>query len=438
MTDGNVGPPPTSEGPGPPVSRTPAIDNRLPEDEHRRGGWLELFHNRRFLLLEATGSFAGAGYAVYSVSILFFAYTVTHSLAVAGAVLFIEYGVYTATFLVAPLVDRARDKRTILLLCYPVQAAAAGGLAVGIRTATLSVPVLLALVLVLAVLWDFVWAVFMIAPRIVVEKRQLFVADGVSSVVSVGTTIGGYAGGGALLYFVGSEGGAVAYVVLLALAAAAAIPLSLRIDSPPTTRFWETFRRGWDSFRGSVGRSLRRFSALESLYGFFSAIPPLLITAIAFQRFSDPAAVYGPLVTAETLGGAVAGIGLGHLNPRRAVGILLVAAPVIGGLAVLALVPRIPSVLIVGLILAVVGAAFSVRYTAKYTWVRASFPAEQLGRVTSNLYFFTGVAGSAAVLLVGWSTGYLSLARLELIDGVGLIVAGMVAVSIPFVRRLSF
>src|SRR6266849_5105344 len=96
--------------------------------EVARGGWAELLQNRRFLLLQASGAFAGAGYAVYSVTVLF-----------------IEYAVYTGTFLVAPFVDRARDKRTLLLLWYPIQAVAAASLAVGIESGSLPLVALLAI-----------------------------------------------------------------------------------------------------------------------------------------------------------------------------------------------------------------------------------------------------------------------------------------------------
>jgi hypothetical protein len=417
-----------------PLAPAPAA----PDREFQRGGWTELLRNRRFLFLETSSSLAGAGYAVYSVSVLFLAYRITGNLVIAGIVLFIEYGVYTATFLVAPFVDRARDKRTILLICYPIQAAAAAALGFGIRTGTLSVPQLLGLVLVLALLWDFVWAVFMVAPRIVLERRQLFVADGFSSAVSVGTQVGGYAGGAGLLYFIGPYGGAFAYVVLLLGALAAAIPLSLSIEHPPTSRFWETFRSGWDSFRETAGNSLRQLAGLEVLEGFFAAVPPLLITAVAFERFSAPAAAYGPLITAYTVGGSVAGIGVGHFNPRRAVGWLLIGGPVVGGLLVLALAPAPPSIGVLGILLAGVGAAFTIRYSAKTSWVQASFPTESLGRIISNLYLFTGFAGSIAVLLVGLLSGVLSLTDLIVLDGAGLVLAGGIALGLPFIRRLSF
>ena len=408
------------------------------DNQHRRGGWRELLGNRRFLLIEASGSFAGAGYAVYSVSVLFLAYRLSGNLLIAGIVLFIEGAVYTATFLIAPLVDRAHDKRTILLLCYPVQAAAAAALALTFQTGTVSVPLLLGLVFVLAVGWDFLWAVFMVAPRLILDRRQLFVANGLSSIVGIGSQLGGYAGGGALLFFIGPTGGALAYVVLLLAAAGASIPVSLPVENPPITLFWETFRRGWDYFRGSAGKAMRAFASLETFYGFFVAVPPLLITAIAYERFATPSAVYGALVTVYALGGSVAGVGLGHLNPRKSVGALVVIGPIVAGILIVALVPTPASAFVTGGLLAGVGAAFAIRYTAKYAWVQASFPAADLGRVTSNFYLFTGISSSLAVILVGFASVLFSLTQLEVLDAGGLIAAGVIALAIPSVRRLAF
>ncbi len=414
---------------------------RLPEAEdleYRRGGWRDLFRNRRFLLLQASGALAGAGYAVYSVSVVFLAYGITGNLLIAGAVFFIETGVYTCTFLVAPIVDRARDKRTILLACYPFQALAAGVLAYALRNGDATVPLLLGVSFVVALGWDFVWAAFMVAPPILVPKRQLYIADSVNNIVGAGTQIGGYAGGGALLYFIGPVGGATAYVVILAAAIVVTLPLSLRIDNPPTTRFWETFRHGWDAFRGEAGRAFRALSIMETYLGFFTTLPALLVTAIAYQWFAHPAAAYGALITVYALGGSLAGIVVGHYNPRRSVGLILVLCPTIAGVFVLALVPSSGSALLVGGLLAIVGAALTVRYTAKYTWVQGSYSPDVLGRLTSNLYLFTGATASVAVLLVGTLSLEVSLANLLLLTGIGLLGGGVLCVALPAIRRLAF
>lgn len=409
-----------------------------PELEYRRGGWRELLANRRYRLLLASQTFSGAGYAVYAVSVLFLAYGLTGNLLIAGAVLFVEYGVYSATFLLAPIVDRTRDKRSILLACFPIQAVAAAALAYELKAGTLTVPVLLGLVFLLAVLWDLDWAVFMVAPRIVLPKRQLFIADGFANVVAVGTQVGGYAGGGALVFLVGPFGGASAYAVLLLAATVATVPLVLTVEASPRTPFWETFRRGWDSFRGSAGRTLSHLGGLEVIVGFFAAVPPLLIPAIAYQRFASPAEVYGPLVTAFAVGGSAAGIWVGYLNPRRRVGSILVLTPALAGVCVLALVPSTPSIVVVALLLAGVGAALAVRYTAKYTWLQGTYPPELLGRLSANLYLFTGVSGSIAVLVVGALSVGIPLRSLMLLDAVGLLVGAGLAVGLPHVRRMAF
>lgn len=416
------------------------LGDTTPSDspEYRRGGWGELLRNRRFLLLELSGALSGAGYAVYSVSVLFLAYGISGNLLVAGVVLFIEYGVYTLTFLVAPFVDRALDKRTILLIAFPIQAATSALLAVELAHGTLTTATLLAAVFVLALLWDFAWTVYMIAPRLVVEKRLLFATSGVSNAIGVGTQVGGYAGGGALVYFVGPEGGATAYAVLLVLAAIATLPLSLRVERKGAARFVQSFREGWESFRGRAGRALRQLAGLEVLYGFFIALPPLALTAVAYERFADPSGAYALLVTTYAVGGSIGGIVVGHLNPRRSVGLLLVTLPFVGGLLTLLLVPVPASAVLLAGLFAALGAVFSARYEAKYTWVRGTFPPETLGRMTSNLYLFTGIAQTVGALVIGALSPGVGLTSLLLLGGVGLLTTGLVAVSLPSIRRLSF
>jgi hypothetical protein len=410
-----------------------------PEElEYRRGGWRELLHNRRFLLLQASGALAGAGYAVYSVSVVFLAYGLTGNLLIAGAVFFIETGVYTMTFLVAPIVDRARDKRSILLACYPFQAVAAGVLAYALHNGEATIPLLLSVSFVVALGWDFVWAAFMVAPPILVPKRQLYLADSLNNIVGAGTQIGGYAGGGALLYFIGPVGGATAYVAILVAAIVVTVPLTLRVENPPTTPFWETFRHGWDAFRGKAGATFRALATMETYLGFFTTLPALLITAIAYQRFSNPAGAYGALITVYALGGSLAGIVVGHYNPRRSVGLILVLCPAAAGVCVLALAPPSGSITLVGALLALVGAALTVRYTAKYTWVQGSYPPEVLGRLTSNVYLFTGATSSVAVLLIGTLSLEVSLTNLLLWTGIGLVGGTVLCLALPTVRRMAF
>ena len=112
-----------------------------------------------------------------------------------GLVLFVEVGIYALTFLVAPLVDRMPDKRGILLVGFPIQAVAALVLGLSASRGELHLPLLLGIVAVLSVIWDFEWAVFQVAPRILLTKDELFAAQGVSGALGGGASIGGFAAG---------------------------------------------------------------------------------------------------------------------------------------------------------------------------------------------------------------------------------------------------
>ena len=91
------------------------------------GGYRSVLRNRRFLLYQVSAIFSSTGYAVYAISIPWIAYLNSGSFLVVGLVLFLEIGIYACTFLAAPLVDRAADKRVVFLIGYPIQAVAAVG-----------------------------------------------------------------------------------------------------------------------------------------------------------------------------------------------------------------------------------------------------------------------------------------------------------------------
>lgn len=279
---------------------------------------------------------------------------------------------------------------------------------------------------------------FRVAPPVVVPKDQIFVADALGSVVSVGTQVGGCAAGGALVYLVGPFGGASLYSALLVAATAFSVPLSLVVPASPRTPFWETFRTGWRSFRGAAGRALSELAALEVWMGFFAAVPPRLITAVAYQRFSSPSDVYGPLVTAFAIGGSAAGVWIGHVNPRRHIGTLLVLAPLAAGACVLALSGPATPVVAVALLFAGAGAGLATVGGLPYTWMQGTYPPELLGRLSRNLYLFTGTSATVAVVLVGVLSVGVALGTLIRVDGVGLLVGGAVAFALPRVRRMAF
>src|SRR5271157_3598602 len=94
----------------------------------RVSSYRELLRNRRFVFLWGAGSLGDAGYAVYSISVLWLSYQISHSLFISGLVLFAEFGIYALSFLAGPFVDRAANLRTVMLIGYPLQGVAAAAI----------------------------------------------------------------------------------------------------------------------------------------------------------------------------------------------------------------------------------------------------------------------------------------------------------------------
>ncbi|HTS33316.1 MAG TPA: hypothetical protein VMI55_05190 [Thermoplasmata archaeon] len=405
---------------------------------HPRPGFRSVLANRRYLLFEASVITATTGYSVYAVSIPWLAFENSGSLLVVGLVLFVELGVYALTFLVAPLVDRIADKRTILVVGFPVQAVAAVILAVAAARGELQLPLLLGLVGVLAVVWDFEWAVFQVAPRLLLTKDELFAAGGISSAFGGGATIGGYAAGAGFILLAGPATSGYLYAGLLLAAVGLASVVPLRGPRSEERSYLGGFREGWAYLTSAEGRPLLQLGVLDAVVGFFSTAPPVLVTVFADRSFPDPGLAYGILFTSFVIGGVAVDLTLGYFNPRRRVGLVLVGG-LLGGAVALALVGHAPPSLVgTAAVWVLAGGALGAYSSGKVTFEWGFIPRDRLARVTSNLYTFPGVSGAVGAVVLGFLASRLSgLAVAEIVAGV-LGAAVVLAVALPAVRRFSF
>jgi hypothetical protein len=400
--------------------------------------FVALIRDRRYLLWLLSSDAANVGYSIYAITILWISYRISGSLVLAGIVLLVEIGTYTMTFLFGPLVDRVPNKRTIFLVCYPVQAVAAFALGFEFLAGTLSIPVLLGIVAVLSVLWDIVWAAYQVVPRLVVGRDKLFQASGIGGIVSGGNQIAGYALGGALIVLVGPGEGALLYGSLLLAALACSIPLSLPTPpaaAPPTG---SEFREGWRPFRPGDPSGLFELGIQEIAFGFFSAGPALLITLQANVAFVQHALTYGVLFTAFIVGGVIAGLALGWVNPRRRVGVLIIGGLVATG-AALVLASLAPPLLVASAVAwYLVGVTNTVHFTARTNYVQGRFPPELLARISSNLYVFTGSASAVGAVTLAYLSPRLSPTAFGMLIAGGWLAAALVASVFPRIRQLSY
>ena len=381
---------------------------------------------------------ASTGYSVFAISVIWLALQVSHSFLVVGLVLGVERAAYCATFLVAPLADRVRNQRTIFVVSFPVQALCAAFLGWSALTGSLGVAELIGFVAVLSVLWDLSWAAANAAPGILLSADDQFAGTGAEGLLGGLNSIVGFAAGGGLVLLVGAGGGMILFAGLLGLATLLALPLRISSSGPRDASFWSGLRRGWATVVAGPGRPLLQLGAVDAVEGFVSVAPILLLALVAVRLFQGSAEAYALLFVAYVVGGVLAGLLFAHWNPRGRVGGVIVGTLLVGALTLL-LVEWEPAVLALAVgVWFAVGFVQSAYQDAKYAFLRGAVPSDQLGRVVSNLYVFPGVAstlGAVAIGALALAVPGLSLAGWLAIILVG---AGILAVILPGVRRLSF
>ncbi len=402
----------------------------------RRGG---LRGNRGFRGFFASEVAANAGYTLYGIAIVWISYRLTGNVAVAGAALGIEFGVYALSFLVGPVVDRRPSPRRIALVGYALQAVLAALLGALVGSPLLGVPLLLALVAVLSVIWDFTWtATSAMLPRLV-GRDQLFLASGLTQAASGVPQVVG-AAAGAVLLGVGSPPAALYLYALLNLAALAAlVPVRLTTAPPAEGGFVEELARGWRFLAGGAGRPLLQLASFAALQGVVSAAPAILFAVVAERGYPQPAVVYGTLATAFALGGVAGSLLLGLLAPRRRLGAFLLGLVALESALFAAAAGTASSLPLSLAVWFAVGAVEGAFFNALLVYLQGTTPPTVLARTFTNTYLFRGSGRASGAVVVGLLAGGVAFASLSLGLAAALaVLAAGGAAALPAVRSLSF
>ncbi len=406
----------------------------------RLARYRELLADRTFAAFFASFILGEAGYAVYAVGVLWLALTVSGSPLIAGIVLAVEFGIYALSFAAGPIVDRARDLRTILLVGYPIQGVLAVVLGALALTDRLTVPILLVLIIALSVVWDFTWTALNAIPPRVVPTDRLFLANGLLGAAAGGNQLAGFAGGAALILVIGSPGAAMLLYGALNFAAAV-LALPVRTPSPERapTRFLDEMVEGWRHLLRTRDPPLLSLTAFSALEGFFSASAQLIITVLAYATFAEPSRSYALLFTAFAIGMVVGSIALGEIAPRRRVGTTLLVTTASEGLLIVVAIAAAPSIWWSVPAWIAVGFASVAFYDTLLVFLQATTPRPLLGRTLTNVYFFRGGARAIGALVIGalltvLAPGIIGLLLLACYLGMAVVVP----TALPGIRRLRF
>jgi len=399
----------------------------------------ELLRNHRFFAFFSSYLLGETGYAVYSVAIPWLAYTTTHQVTVVGAVVGLEFGVYALAFLAGPYIDRVANLRTVLVIGYPLQAAGAAALGFAAEAGVLTIPLLLGLVALISVVWDFTWTASNAVPPEIVGASTLFRANGVINAGAGGGQIAGYAAGSALLFLAGPSYAAFLYAGLNVAAGIAA----LGVDVPRIVRairsVGEEFRAGWRYLFGGSGRPLLQLSLYSAFQSFFTAAPAILLPVLASEKFAVPAGAYGVMFTAFAIGGGLGVLVLGQMNPRRWLGLVLGFGPIAEGLLLVGAIYAAPQLLASALGWFAVGAVDGIFFATWLVYLQATAPPQLVARTITNSYVFRGSSRAVGAVAIGFLVAAVSLAWVGATIGVFMVLVGAVGMlALPVIRRLHF
>ncbi len=352
-----------------------------------------LRHNRRFHLYLIRVAFTSFAFSLYVLVIPVFAYLYSGSLIFTGLVLFAQYGVYALTFLTGPLVDRIKNKRTIFVGSYGTIAIIALFLDIVIRLNLITSSILIISVAMIAMSDNFAWTAGHTVLPLLIEKSDLFRANGYAHLISGSHAVGGFAIGGIILIFIGELDSIFLYC--LAMAAAAFVSLFISLESAwPTSKSRGSFMDGW-KYIIKNHRSLTWLAVYLSLIYFFGLVPLVFIL-----RETAGSVWYVIFYASYMVGGSVAGPLMGVLNPRRKTGYWIVSWAIVYAFMIITSSYIFSNRVSEISVWIAAGISFDSCIILFNVYLQGSVNVNFLGRSASSLYTFRGVSSAVGALII--------------------------------------
>lgn len=394
---------------------------------------MSLRKNKFFFIYILDISFSNFGYTLYMITIPAYSFLLGRGIIFTGITLFVEYGIFTLTFLFGSIVDRMKDKRHLIVGSKIGLFITAFVMGLFILSKSSNQVIFLLLVAILAVLWDIIWAADYTVIPLIVSQEEIGRANGYVHAMGSSHVAAGLAVGGFLFIFIGPYGSIILYSVCMLLSGilSSFIPLIVEKGSK---RHSEGFFYGWKYvFTGN--RTLLMLSLVLVVFAFFSIVPVEGITDIFV---SSSTFWYTVMFSSYYIGSIIAGITLGSFFPKRNTGKVLIASLSVSGLLMFLSVnlhfyylPDMAMWLLLG---------FNFRmYTTLYSsYLQSTTEKELIGRTASNLYLFRGLSAAVGAIYLPFFISEYGLLNSFEYFGVFIIAAALViAIFAPSIRNMS-
>lgn len=400
-----------------------------------RDSYRGIVRNTNFLRFWAANMSAELGYGLFELAIVWLAITDTHSSLFAGTILFVEFATYSLTFAVGPVIDANPDKKRFITWVFPVQAVLAILITAAVLAHAITVPLILLVVFLMALLWDFPWLAASVILPLIIRKEQLLRANSLMFAVGGGSSVLINAMGGIALAIVGVGGASAIYAAAFLLATL--LMLTVGVPRVPVDRkeggsVSGSLVEGWHELIGGRRKDLRAFFFLSGIQGFFSVAPFLLIAVIsAFYLKGHNGVLNFGLLNATLLGGGFVGnFVYGKINPTRRLGKSILASTAVEGVLI-ALTPLALGYLpFMYLLWFAVGSFDPVFYTGYTTYIQATVESSMLGRMKGNIYLLRGTGRGAGNIALGALVAASGLVAGAIWFGVALVIVAVAAYAV--------
>ena len=404
----------------------------------------EIVRNGNFIRFWLANITSDMGYGLFELAIVWLALSTTGSPLFAGTVLFVEFATYSLTFVVGPVIDASADKKKFVTWLFPVQAILAILLTFAVLTHVVSVPLILLVVFLMALLWDFPWLAYSVILPLIIRREQLLRANSLMMAVGGGSGVLINAMGGVALAVVGVGGASAIYATSFLLATVLMLSVSVpgvEVSGVRSSGTASKLVEGWRELVSGERRDLRAFFYLSGVQGFFSIAPFLLIAVISafYIGGGNGALNFGLFNAALFAGGFTGNFIYGRINPSGRLGISLMIATLLEGV-LLSMSP-----LVLGSLPALyalwffVGSVDPLFYTGYSAFIQATVETGMLGRMKGNIYLFRGIGRGTGNVVLGGIIAVAGYTAGSLAFGIALILIAVFAlITSPSIRNAGY
>jgi MFS family permease len=368
------------------------------------GRYTDILKDGNFLRFWFSTLSADLGYSMFELGVTWLVISISRSAAITGAVLFVEFTAYSLTAAIGPFIDASANKKAFIVRIFPIQAGIAVAVTVLIIIHAITVPLLLLIAFIMAILWDFPWLAQSAILQTIMKRERLLQANSLMQAFGGGSTVFINALAGFVIAVAGVQGISAIYAIAFLISAAGMttvrVPVNpnLRRDKP---QFLAALKDGWRFVMKGQRKDLRELFFVSGIQGFFSVAPLLLITVTAFIILKGNVVEYGILNGLLLAGGFAGNFIFGKINPTKSIGKVLLLSMLIDG-ALIAVSPLAAlNTTLLDVLWFSVGCFDPIFYNGYNSYIYATVDSDHVARVKGNVYLLRGLGRGAGNLVLG-------------------------------------